>query len=116
MTATELLAEARAFLTRAGGLLPALWPRAAAVLGRQALEEWVRNQWQADPVAWPMAECSMRSQLLGLGEVVGGPTAARAEFVWAALSEACHYHPYELAPTAPELERWLDEVEELVDA
>ncbi len=43
MTPEELIAEARGFLTRSGGLLPALWPRAAAILGRQALEGWVRN-------------------------------------------------------------------------
>jgi hypothetical protein len=31
-----------------------------------------------------------------------------------ALSRACHYHPYELAPTATELTRWLHETTDLV--
>jgi len=30
------------------------------------------------------------------------------------LSSACHYHPYELAPTAAELTGWIDDVEALV--
>jgi len=34
---------------------------------------------------------------------------------WAALSRACHHHPYELAPTAHELEHWLDAVERLLE-
>jgi hypothetical protein len=33
---------------------------------------------------------------------------------WAALTHACHYHPYELPPTAEELERWLDAVEAVI--
>jgi hypothetical protein len=33
---------------------------------------------------------------------------------WAALSHACHHHPYELSPTAEELERWMDTVEALI--
>jgi len=33
--------------------------------------------------------------------------------VFAALSSACHYHPYELAPTAAELTSWLDQAAHL---
>jgi len=110
----ELLREARSFLTRQGGIVPALWPRAAAILGRQALEAWVRAQWGAKPDAAEMSHCSMRSQLIGLTDVVDGPVVARANFVWAALSAACHYHPYELAPTSGELSHWLDEVDALI--
>jgi hypothetical protein len=40
--------------------------------------------------------------------------AARAAYLSAALSRACHYHPYELAPTASELTRWLTETADLV--
>ncbi len=32
----------------------------------------------------------------------------------AALSHACHYHPYELAPTAAELTGWLDQAAQTV--
>ena len=41
-------------------------------------------------------------------------TASRAAYLLAALSEACHYHPYELAPTATELVSWLDKTAQLV--
>jgi hypothetical protein len=35
--------------------------------------------------------------------------------VWAALSGACHYHPYDLAPTREELRGWRDVVLEVVE-
>jgi hypothetical protein len=41
-------------------------------------------------------------------------TASRAAYLLAALSRACHYHPYELAPTAAELLGWLDETAQIV--
>jgi hypothetical protein len=41
-------------------------------------------------------------------------TASRTAYLLAALSEACHYHPAELAPTAAELVGWLDETSQLV--
>jgi hypothetical protein len=34
----------------------------------------------------------------------------RITYLLAALSQACHYHPYELAPTAAELTSWLDQL------
>jgi hypothetical protein len=37
-----------------------------------------------------------------------------AAYLSAALSRVCHYHPYELAPTASELTRWLKETADLV--
>lgn len=103
-------------LLKTGGMVPALWPRSAAILGRQALEGAVREIWQRHRDTWEMAERSMRSQLIGLPAVVEPDTAARIRFVWGALTEACHYHPYELAPTAGELAHWLDEVEEILAA
>ena len=41
-------------------------------------------------------------------------TATRAAYLTAALSHACHYHPYELAPTAAELTGWLDQAAQIV--
>jgi hypothetical protein len=35
-------------------------------------------------------------------------------YLFAALSHACHYHPYELAPTAAELTGWLDQAAQIV--
>lgn len=114
MSPTELLNAARETLDRTGGLVAALWPRAAAILARQALETALRELWMSRPDYEGLASCSMRSQLASLMEVVGPETGARANFVWSALSEACHYHPYELAPTAGELRHWIDEVEAVV--
>jgi hypothetical protein len=56
----------------------------------------------------------MRSQLICLPFYIEPDTAARAAHTWAALSNACHYHRYELAPTAAELTSWIDDVTELV--
>ena len=40
--------------------------------------------------------------------IIDPRTASRAVYLLAALSRACHCHPYELAPTAAELTGWLD--------
>ncbi len=47
----------------------------------------------------------------GLRRVRGNGAAA---YLYAALSRACHYHPYELAPTAAELTGWLDQAAHIV--
>ena len=56
----------------------------------------------------------MRSQLLCLTAYLDPSTASRAAYLFAALSRACHYHPYELAPTAAELTSWLDQAAQIV--
>jgi hypothetical protein len=112
---SELLTAARDVLERKGGAIPALWPRTAAILGRHALEESIRGRWLEQPGSEGTAECSMRAQLASLILVMREEEAARHSFVWAALSSACHHHPYELAPTAAELGNWLDEVAQLIE-
>ena len=57
---------------------------------------------------------TMRSQVLCLTAYLDRGTASRAAYLLAALSQACHYHPYELAPTAAELLGWLDETAQIV--
>ena len=61
-----------------------------------------------------MSSCTMRSQLLCLTAYLDPGPARRAAYLFAALSRACHYHPYELAPTAAELTGWLDQAAQLV--
>jgi hypothetical protein len=56
----------------------------------------------------------MRSQLLCLTAYVNEDVATRAAYLSAALSRACHYHPYDLAPTASELTCWLHDTADLV--
>ena len=79
-----------------------LWPRAAAVLGRQALEAKILSL-----IGDEFAECSMRAQLLVLEEKIGRNRAGELAFVYGSLSEACHYHPYQPDPVASELRGWI---------
>jgi hypothetical protein len=87
-----------------------LWPRAAAMLGRQALEETLDELWSQQ--APGLERASTTSQLLCLPALLPDrQLAGRAAHAWAALTHACHHHPYELPPTADELDRWLQVVD-----
>lgn len=58
----------------------------------------------------------MRVQLICLRRYLDDhDLAARTSHAWSALSRACHHHPYELAPTADELQGWLAVVDEFVE-
>ena len=115
MTAEELLAAARRLVERPDAATAGVWPRAAALLARQAIELALAGLWAARPAAAGLDRSSMRSQLLCLTAYLDGDTATRAAYLHAALSRACHYHLYELAPTATELTRWLIETADLVE-
>lgn len=78
-----------------------LWPRAAALLARQALETALDEFWRTKGLA--LDGCGTRPQLLCLREYVGAEMAGRVHEAWARLTHACHHHPYELAPTAADL-------------
>jgi hypothetical protein len=109
----EFLDMARGLLRRADPATAGLWPRAAALLARQALEASVLELWQRR--ALDLQGCSMRAQLICLRTYLEDTElAARAGHAWAALSRACHHHPYELAPTAVELQDWFGVVGELI--
>jgi hypothetical protein len=41
--------------------------------------------------------------------------AREVSYAWAALSNACHFHPYDLAPTTAELSGWIDQVAALLE-
>jgi hypothetical protein len=114
MTPEELLTAARRLIDRPDAAIAGAWPRAAALLARQALERAMTVLWAADPQATGLAGGKMRSQLLCLTAYLDQDTAARAAYLSAALSRACHYHSYELAPTAAELTGWLDDATRLV--
>ena len=114
MTPDELLTAARQIIRRPDAATAGVWPRAAALLARQALELAMAGLWDGRPQAAGLSDCTMRSQMLCLTAYLDQDTATRAAYVSAALSRACHYHPYELAPTAAELTRWLTETAELV--
>jgi hypothetical protein len=108
-TPADLLGLARQLLDRESPETAGLWPRAAALLARQALEMAVDDYWAARRI--PLDSCPTLQQLICLREYLGDPDlAGRVHHAWNALSRACHYHPYELAPTARELDGWLETV------
>ena len=119
--AREILVSARSLLERASTETSGLWPRAAVLLQRQALEVALKTYWSFR--APGVEECSTRSQFLCLGTYLRSSSGSKAEDVarrahqaWAALSRAAHFHPYELLPTREELLAWDEVVMEVVEA
>lgn len=106
-----MLIEARQLLDRADETTAGRWPRAAALLGRQALESAVAAL-LADR-APGVERCSARAQLLCLRQLIDPNQALAIEHAWVGLTRACHHHAYELPPTAVELAGWLDTVDAL---
>jgi hypothetical protein len=108
-----LLARARTLLERSDPKTAGLWPRAAALLGRQALEQGLDAYWTGRGIA--LGACATRPQLVCLRSYLPDASlAARVHHTWSALSDACHHHAYELAPTADELGTLFDTVGDLL--
>jgi hypothetical protein len=105
MTAAEILTMAQGLLERTDAATGGLWPRAAALLARQGLEARLDAYWSEKGVA--LGECSTSAQLICLRHFVDGKSAGRMAHAWAALTKACHQHPYELAPTVSEVASWI---------
>jgi hypothetical protein len=115
MTPTDTLAVAQQLLERADPKTAGLWPRAAALLARQALEEALDAFWLSRNL--PLEGVPTRPQLICLGHYMKDEAQAAAlRHAWNALSEACHHHAYEGAPTAEELSGWLVTVSAFVTA
>ena len=89
-----------------------IWPRAAAILTRQALEIALDQFWLN--VAPGVENASARAQLACLAEYIDPQLASRIRYTWHGLSAACHHHAYELPPIASELDGWLSDVETLI--
>lgn len=115
MTPRDALDCARDLIGRDDAVTIGLWPRAAALLARQALEMSLDELWARK--APGVADASTTAQLLCLPAYVeDGELAHRVALVWKSLSRACHHHAYELAPSEIELRGWLDQVEQFVEA
>ncbi len=86
-------------------------PRTAAVLARLAFEDWLDERSRS----WMSADArpSTNSKLVVLGTQHGADLGEHAKRVWHALSRACHYHAYELQPSAAEVARLITEVRTL---
>lgn len=107
----EVLQLARDLLSRADPSTAGLWPRAAALLIRQALEEAVDAYWTERQL--PLDSLPTQAQLVCLRMMSpNGAIPSQLHAAWGSLSRACHHHPYELAPTVGELATWIDVVEE----
>lgn len=113
MSPSALVAAARDLIRRPTSGTIGLWPRAAALLARRGLEEALDRLWLRRVPG--LERASARAQLACLPDYLGDAGLAwEIVFTWSALSNACHQHAYELAPTATELERRLDVVSRLV--
>jgi hypothetical protein len=113
-TPEQLLDEAAKLIDSPAGGTAGAWPKAAAVLARQALELSVRERLvRVDPT---LERASMRSQLTCLRAIAKDTdAAASASLAWSRLSTACHYHPYELTPSASELRALLATVGDVAE-
>jgi hypothetical protein len=111
-----LLGAARDLLQRPDQSTAGIWPRATALLTRQALEAELDDLWRRRAPA--LEKCSARAQLLALPAYLRGDNdlAKRVSYAWSGLSWACHQHAYELPPTADELASWIETVVQLVAA
>ena len=115
MDSRAVLTVARDLLQRPDPRTAGIWPRATALLVRQALETMLDDLWRKR--APGLEKCSMRAQLLCLPSYVHGDSdlAARVSYAWAGLSGACHHHAYELPPAAVELTEWIETVQRFAD-
>lgn len=111
----DLLGHARSLIERQDEGSAGVWPRAAALLTRQVLEEALDRLWMT--IHPGVAGASRATQLTCLGLMItDAGLVADVRSAWASLSRACHHHHYELGPTAAELERWILQTARLVDA
>ena len=91
-----------------------VWPRTVAFLGRQGLESGLDLFWEQNHLP-DMVATTRFTQLACLGEYLEDQeTVGGVRTAWASLSRACHHHPYELSPTATELDISLTQAESLV--
>jgi len=113
ITPEDLLGEARQLVDRPSTELAGLWPRAAALAARRALEETLDALWKHR--APGLERASARAQLACLRTFLrDDELAGDVTFAWSALSDACHHHDYELTPTSAELQGSFDVVARLI--
>ena len=104
-----LVRAAQVVIDRRHSATRGVWPKAEALLGRQALETAISQRFPE------VANASGRARNLCLPTLLGDRELARDLIQsWGALSHATHYHAYDLSPTATELEHWLAPVAELI--
>lgn len=111
---TDTLATARGLLEKPDAKTAGIWSRAGALLARQALEETLDAFWRNKGLR--LDTLSTRAQLICLPRYLDdGRLAADVSHAWAALTRACHHHPYELPPTAGELRTCVEVAERFTE-
>jgi hypothetical protein len=110
VTPDQLLTSAREMLEADAFADSGWWPRSVALLTRQALEKGLDEFWGGNAETAGLPGCSRKAQFACLPAYLDADLAHEMSFVWSALSNACHFHPYDLAPTATELRRWIEAV------
>jgi hypothetical protein len=94
--------------------LRARGPRTAALLARQAFEDWldeVSASWLTQVVSDRTPTTS--SKLVALGALQGTELGERAKRVWHGLSRAVHHHAYEMQPSIGEVRQLVGQVRSL---
>jgi hypothetical protein len=113
--AHALVSAARDLMRMESDAVAGLWPRAAALLSRQALELAMIDLWRV--IAPGLERTSTKCQLLCLGTMLNDhDLGGRVSVAWNTLSDACHHRVYALPPTAAELNAILETVWELAAA
>ena len=109
MTPADILAAAGRLLERPDAKTAPIWPRAAALLARQALEQGLDQFWRGKGLK--LDGLATKPQLICLPAYLADrELAAKANDAWSNLTRACHHHPYELGVSQEELKTWLETV------
>ncbi|MEU8671325.1 hypothetical protein AB0C71_31065 [Streptomyces anulatus] len=86
--------------------------RGAAFALRIALEAAVCEALLASPLG--IGRTSARAKFLCLRGCTDAETARRAKAVWKLLCLGCHYHQYEIGPSAEQVRVWRREVDSVI--
>jgi len=114
MTPKERLDVAERLLERSGGALVGLWPRACAVLVRQALEGAVDRVLREEVPGSQAA--NWRVKFLCLGRAIGDERKARElAYVWGRLSEVLHRGGGAMGASEVQLRGWVERVRGVVE-
>lgn len=104
----RLLRACETLLSHDAWALSHWWARGAAHLARQAMESLLDEYWTMQRPA--VAGVPVRARFLGLHAFTADAEAIHDGYsTWSQLSRACHYHPYELAPTRAEVHAWVND-------